>query len=288
MKKVFVTLLFSLFLIAGCTNNTEVIQETSNQNNINIEQQNTQQPDIYETFKNIIKQQENCGDDSEMFIDIAILWSSEKDNWNIEYYLVSNGEWYKIDERGNLSDTCGFGIPMTIELDKDNNLVRYKLAKDWSLYDSSIKEMFSEEAYKKQRNGDYTYINDKSLLEQAEEYFDITIIPETENNFECTFCNKLRYYNRTPKADEKLNETGDLYFDYTTEDNWKNTIYFSSNWSFEAKWSRDEWTWTRTFGQDRNTVIVLNNNSDHVYNRYIITNQTENSLNTILEIIQRR
>jgi PBP1b-binding outer membrane lipoprotein LpoB len=73
MKKVFVTLLFSLFLIAGCTNNTEVIQETSNQNNINIEQQNTQQPDIYETFKNIIKQQENCGDDSEMFIDIAIL-----------------------------------------------------------------------------------------------------------------------------------------------------------------------------------------------------------------------
>jgi hypothetical protein len=33
---------------------------------------------------------------------------------------------------------------------------------------------------------------------------------------------------------------------------------------------------------------VLNNNLDHVYHRYIITNQTENSLNTILEIIQRR
>jgi hypothetical protein len=79
--------------------------------------------------------------------------------------------------------------------------------------------MFSEEAYKRQRNGDYTYINDKSLLELAEEYFGVTIIPESKNNFKCTFCNKLRYYNQTPEADEKLNETGDLYFDYTTEDN---------------------------------------------------------------------
>jgi hypothetical protein len=33
---------------------------------------------------------------------------------------------------------------------------------------------------------------------------------------------------------------------------------------------------------------VLNNNLDHVYDRYIITSQTENSLSTILEIIQRR
>jgi hypothetical protein len=32
---------------------------------------------------------------------------------------------------------------------------------------------------------------------------------------------------------------------------------------------------------------VLNNNSNHVYDRYIITNVDENSLNTILEIIQR-
>ena len=149
MKKVFVTLLFSLFLIAGCTNNTEVIQETINQDNINIEQ-DTQQPDIYEIFKDIIKQEENCGDNSEMFVDIAMLWSSKKDNWNIEYYLVSNGEWYKIDERGNLSNTCWFGIPVTIELSQDENwynLVRYKLAKDWSLYDSSIKEMFSTTSF---------------------------------------------------------------------------------------------------------------------------------------------
>ena len=287
-KHLFVSLLLSLFLIAGCSNNTGISHGINNQNNINIEQENTHQSDIYEIFKDIVKQQEICGDGSEMFIDIAMLWSSEENNWNTEYYLVTSGEWFKVDARWNLGNTCGFGQPITIELDKNNNLVRYEFAKDWSLYDSSIKEMFSEEAYKKQKNWDYTFINDKSLLELAEEYFDITIIPEPQNSFECNFCDKLRYYNRTPEANEKLIEINDLYFDYITEDNWKNTIYFGSDWTFEAKWSPDEWRWTRTFGQDENTIIVLNNNSDHVYSRYIITNQTDDSLNTILEIIQRR
>jgi hypothetical protein len=31
----------------------------------------------------------------------------------------------------------------------------------------------------------------------AEEYFGVTIIPETKNNFECTFCDKLWYYEPT-------------------------------------------------------------------------------------------
>lgn len=278
-KHLFVILLLSIFLITGCTSNIE----TNNENNINI-QQNTQQSDIYETFKDIIKQQENCGDDSEMFIDIAMLWSSEKDNWNTEYYLVTNWEWFKIDERWNLSDTCGFGIPMAIELDKDNNLIKYELAKDWNLYDNSIKEMFSDEAYKIRKDAKYVFINDKTLLEQAEEYFGVTIIPEEENNFECKFCDKLWYYK--PTKDEW--KSNDLIFNYLAEDNWNNTIYFGSDWNFKTKGSWDEWEWTRTFGQDENTVVVLNNNLDHVYDRYIITNQTENSLNTILEIIQRR
>ena len=289
MKKyLFFTIFLSLFLLVGCSNNTQTIQEINYQDNTNIQQEIIEQPDIYEIFKNIVKEQESCDDGSKMFIDIAMLWSSEKDNWNTEYYLVTNGGWFKIDERGNLSNTCEFGLPITIELDKDNNLIRYELAKDWNLYDSSIKEMFSEEAYKKQVNWEYTFINEKSLLEQAEEFFGITIIPEPKNNFECTFCDKLRYHNRTPETDEKLNETNELHFDYISDDNGKNTIYFGSDWSFEAKGSWDEWRWTRTFGQNKNTIIVLNNNIDHVYDRYIITNQTEGSLNTILEIIQRR
>ncbi len=166
-KSLFSICLLSIFLLAGCTNHAKTTDNI--QDNANIPQQTIGQPDIYEVFKNIVKEQESCGDGSKMFVDIAMLWSSEKDNWNTEYYLVTSGEWFKIDERWNLGDTCGFGLPITIELDKNNNLVRYELAKDWSLYDSSIKEMFSEEAYKKQVNWEYTFINDKSLLEQAEE-----------------------------------------------------------------------------------------------------------------------
>ena len=119
----------------------------------------------------------------------------------------------------------------------------------------------------------------------AEEYFGVTIIPETKNNFECKFCDKLWYYEPLEDEDWKNNE---LTFNYVSEDNWNNTIYFGSDWSFKAEWSRDAWEWTRTFGQNENTVIVLNNNLDHVYDRYIITNQDESSLSTILEIIQRR
>jgi len=290
MKKyLFSIWLLSIFLLAWCENNTKIVlQKTNNQDNTNIEQENTEQPDIYETFKDIIKQEENCGDNSEMFVDIAMLWSSKKDNWNTEYYLMVNWEWFKIDKRWNLGDTCGFGIPATIELDKDNNLVKYKPAQDWGLNDSSIKEMFSDEAYKILHDTKYKFIHDKTFLEQAEEYFGVTIIPKNENNFECKFCDKLWYYNQTPEADEKLNQTNESHYDYITEDNWNNTIYFGSDWTFKAEWSWDEWQWTRTFGQDKNTVIVLNNNLDHVYDRYIITNQTEDSLSTILEIIQRR
>ena len=64
-------------------------------------------------------------------------------------------------------------------------------------------------------------------------------------------------------------------------------LEISSDWSFKTEWSWDAWEWTRAFWQDENTVIVVNNSANHIYNRYIITNQTEDSLSVILEIIQR-
>ena len=96
-KRIFSICLLNIFLLAGCTNHTETI-DNNIQNNTNI-QQEIQQPDIYEIFKNIVKEQESCGDGSKMFVDIAMLWSSKKDNWNTEYYLVTSGEWFKIDTR---------------------------------------------------------------------------------------------------------------------------------------------------------------------------------------------
>ena len=265
-------------LLYWCWNTSENISQNSETTNSSIN----------ETLKTIVHNHESCDENSEIFVDIAILWSSENDNWNTEYYLVANWECFEIDERWNLDNIWGFGnIPTVIELSQNENwynLIRYEVAKDWNEYDSSTKEMFSDKAYKIRKDAKYRFINDKSLLQQAEEYFNVRIIPEWENDFECTFCDKLWYYEPLENEDWKSN---DLIFNYTSENNWNNTIYFWSDKSFEAKWSWDAWKWAWTFWKDENTVIVLNNNSDHVYDRYIITNQTENSLNTILEIIQR-
>jgi len=283
MKKyLFSIILLFVFFVSWCGNTTK---NDNSQSNV---QDALEQLDVNELLKTIVKNHESCGD-CEMFVDISVLWNSENNNWNMEYYLVTNGEWFKIDERWNLGDVWGFGeVPTTIELSKDEiwyNLVNYQTAKDWSEYDSSTKEMFSEKAYKIREDGKYTFVNDKTLLQQAEEYFGVTIIPEWETDFECKFCDKLWYYE--PYDDMNLH-TNDLVYNYISEDNWNNTVYFGSDWTFEAKWSRDEWIWTRSFGQDENTIIVLNNNLNHVYDRYIITNQTDTLLNTILEIIQRR
>ena len=275
-KYLLASILLITFLLTGCVNNTQ--------------QEAPVNQDINDILTSIVHNHSVCGDDSELFVDYALLWSSIKENGNYEYYLVTNWQSFFVDERWNLNNSCWFdGIPTVIELSQNENwynLIDYKTAEDWSRYDSSTEEIFSEEAYKIWKDAKYKFNNKKSFLEQAEDYFNLKVIPEGKNNYECSFCDKL-WYLTWDENDEEALKSNDLIFNYTTIDNWNNTVYFGSNWDFEAKWSWDEWKWTRTFGKDENTVIVTNSTIDHVYDRYIITNQTEDSLNTILEIIQR-
>ena len=282
-KRLFSICLLSIFLLAGCWNNPTIEQKISNAENetwVEIGQSVTLEDAIF----NYIEDNYSCNDWSKLFVNYAELWQD-----NADFYINAIGEWFYIDERWNLNNSCGFSIPIKVTVstqDWSNYVVTNVIqAKDWSEYTNSIKEMFSNEAVKKLFNEDYEFLDGRSLLEMAEEYFEVTVVPETENNFECKFCDKLRYYNAFDN--DEIN-TNDLIFNFTTADNWENTIYFGLDWSFKAAWSWDSWEWTRTFGQDENTVIVQNNNLNHIYHRYIITNQTENSLNTILEIIQRR
>ena len=284
MKKwLFSICLLSAFLLVGCGNNQTVEQEISNTKNetwVEIGQYVT----LEDAIINYIEDNYSCDDWSKLFVNYAELWQN-----NADFYINAIGEWFYIDERWNLNNSCGFSIPMKVTVSTEDwaNYVVTDVvpAKDWSEYTDSIKEMFSNEAIRKLFNEDYEFLDGRSLLEMAEEYFGITIIPETENNFECKFCDRLWYYEPLENEDWENNE---LTFNYVSEDNWNDTIYFGSDWSFKAEWKWDAWEWTRTFGQNENTVIVLNNNLDHVYHRYIITNIDENNLNTILEIIQRR
>ena len=295
MKKLLLSIfLLNVFLLVWCWNNVIVEKEPNIEADTwsEITQEINNNLTLEDTILNYIATKYDCNDWSKLFVNYLELWMKSLGDWIAERYIATIAEWFYIDERWNLNNSCGFSIPMKI-VTSCEDWIHYTVidsvqARDWNEYDISLKEIFSDEAIDILYNWNLRFLDSRTLLEMAEEYFGVTIIPEPKNSFECTFCDKLRYYNRTPEADEKLNKTNDLYFDYTSKDNWKNTIYFGSDWSFEAKGSRDEWTWTRTFWQDENTVIVLNNNSDHVYTRYITTNQTENSLSTILEIIQRR
>ena len=295
MKKLRTIFAISFLLVCWCTtkNTTQQIENPENEPEIieqNVEQENeaNEEISIDDILSAAIHENEDCDMDSKTFIAYATLWTWLNDNWDTEYYLSVNWEWYHIDERWNISDDCWFGwIPTRITVNSEWTVVDYEVAKDWTLYESSTQELFSDEAFKIRKDAKYTYNNTKLFLEQAEEYFNTKIIPEWNNNFECTFCDKLRYYEQNSDADEKLKETNDLYFDYVAENNGKDTIYFWSDWTFEAKWSRDEWKWTWAFWKDANTVIVSNSNAEHVYSRYIILNQNENNLNTILEIIQK-
>ena len=243
---------------------------------------------LEDTIFKYIEDNYSCDDWSKLFVNYAELWMKSLGDWVAERYINAQAQWFYIDERWNLNNSCGFGVPMKVTVyteDWANYIVTDAVqARDGNEYDKSIREMFSDEAIDRLYNWNIGFIDGRTLLEMAEEYFVVTIIPETENNFECKFCDKLRYYNAYDN--DEIN-TNDLIFNYTSTNNWNNTIYFGSDWTFKAEWSWDAWEWTRTFGQDENTVIVVNNSANHVYNRYIITNQTENSLSTILEIIQR-
>ena len=282
--------LLCLFLLTGCWNNATIWEKTMDIE-VNTWDEIVQELNnltLEDTIINYIATNYPCDDKSKMFVNYAELWEKSLGDWVAEWYVNVNAEWFYIDERWNLNNSCGFGVPMKIVTSCDDwihyTVINSIQARDWNEYDKSIKEMFSDEAIDRLYNWNIGFVDGRTLLEMAEEYFGVTIIPEIENKFECTFCDKLWYYEPLENEDWKTN---DLIFNYVAENNWNNTIYFGSDWNFKAEWSRDAWEWTRKFGQDKNTIIVLNNNIDHVYDRYIITNVNENNLNTILEIIQR-
>lgn len=287
MKKwLFSVCALSILLLAGCWNNA-TIEETINAWN-GIEQEVNNNQTLEDAIINYISTNYDCKDWSKLFVNYAELWMKSLDDWVAEWYITTIAEWFYIDERWNLNNSCGFGVPMKITLSTENwaNYVVTDAvqAKDGNEYDKSIREMFSDEAIDRLYNSNYRFLDGRTLLEMAEEYYNINIVPDEQQTFECKFCDKIWYYEPLKNEDWKSNE---LIYNYVSEDNWNNTIYFGSDWTFRAEWSWDTWTWTRSFGKDENIIIVLNNNINHVYDRYIITNVDENNLNTILEIIQR-
>jgi len=238
-KSLFSILLLNFFLLAGCGNNTLIGDDSKTEVNTwsEIAQEINNNLTLEDTIINYIENNYSCDDQSKMFVNYAELWMKSLQNWLSEWYILANGEWFYIDERWNLNNSCGFSVPMKI-VTSSKDWINYTVtdsvqARDWSDYDESIREMFSEEAIDILNNWNLRFLDGRTLLERAEEYFGVTIIPETENNFECKFCDRLWYYEPLENEDWKNNE---LTFNYVSEDNWNDTIYFGSDWTFKAEW----------------------------------------------------
>lgn len=225
-----------------------------------------------------------------MFVSFDVLWTWRSLDRNTEYYLNVQWESFYIDDNGNLNNGGWFGIPMTVEVIETEDwykVIKFTQAQDGSYYTSSIKEMFSKEAYRRFENWTRidSYNTDKSLLEYAEEYFGMTVIPGTKQDFVCNFCDKVRYETN---IDEFLEKTWELWYHVSLTPTENKTFLFKRDWSFETSGSRDAWKWTRIFWKDDKTIVVLMDDIQHVYNRYNIIEQDDEDMSFSLDIIQRR
>lgn len=300
MKKTVSLWLLSLLALglAGCWNTVEVINSEENTwvdlspeviENTELEGiEVVDSTDVMAVMSYYIETNLSCDYSSDMFVNIAPLWKKVIDGRYTDYYVLARGEGYVINSRWDLTSKCWFSVPMRLnvaETDWTYAVNDYELAKDWSDYDASIKAMFSEEAIEKLNKEDYEFYDKRSTLEMAEDTLGIKIIPDEKKIYSCSFCDKLWYYEENKDEDK---ESSELVFNYVAKDNWKNTIFFGSDWKFEAAGSWDAWEWTWTFWNNGNSVIVSDSNNENVYSRYVITNVDDEHLNTVLEIIQRK
>jgi len=282
MKKLF--LLLSLFTIALLTWCSQISNITTPKTYNNTDQ------NILNFLEQTIEEQESCNQKSnneKTFVSFAVLWTWKAEFWDLIYYLLINGEWIYIDERWNLSSSCGFSwIPASIELKKTNTgyiMISYSVnsTKD----ESTLKRMFSSSAYNKLKQENHIYNTNISPLQRAERYFWITFW--TGWNFECTFCDQNRYYAGNGDEEKVKKWIQKSYSIFTNNKNEENRyLTFNSNWNFENHNSRDEGTGIRIFWQD-NTTILVDAYPSHTYDRYIIQYQTWDEIHLTREILQK-
>ena len=110
--------LLSVFLLAWCWNNTIIEQETINTEN-EIWAEIGQYVTLEDVIINYIENNYSCDDWSKLFVNYAELWQN-----NADFYISAIGEWFYIDERWNLNNSCGFSIPMKVTVS----------TQDWSNY----------------------------------------------------------------------------------------------------------------------------------------------------------
>jgi len=229
-----------------------------------------------------IHKHENCKI-GETFIWYDPLWTTINSDWNIEYYIVANGQWYFIDKRWNLSSSCSFlNIPITIEINQSKKWYQEVYYRKWSDQpkdEKSIEENFSKDAYKNWKMRKYSQIANKiDALSLAEKYFWIKL--DENKKFSCEFCDIKRYFNDKIKNDDW--EELELYESEPID---KKYFIFNSDGTFQ-RYSNKKWDYTRSFSKDNSTLIIRDKNNPWIIERIIIDKLNNDKILFLTEYIE--
>ena len=238
-------------------------------------------------IENAIHQHENCGlttKTNKTFINYDLLWAAINDDGDFEFYVTANWQWYFIDERGNLNSSCSFSwLPIIISLTENKYwyfISNYYSINSWNTRELYIKSMFSDNAYRNWRLREYWWVHEKiSFLNEAEQYFWIKLDQKWE--FECTFCDKPRYFYEKIQNDEW--EDRNLY---GIKEISKQSFKFNSNGTLERVWINSKSYYSRYFGNDDKTVIIKDSNNPSTIERFIIEDLKDYEMTTFSEYIQ--
>ena len=240
-------------------------------------------------IENAIHQHEDCGLTSKTnktFINYELLWAAINDNWEFEFYVVANWQWYYIDDRWNLNSSCSFSwLPIVIALTENKYwyfLTNYFSIKSqtWSTRELYVKSMFSDNAYKSRRLREQwgSPIN-ISFLNEAEQYFWIKLDQKWE--FICNFCDRPRYFYE--KIQNKQWEDRNLYWSKEIS---KQGFTFNSDGTLKRVWISDTTYYNRYFWKNDSTIIIKDSKNPSSIERFIIDELKDNEMVAFSEYIQ--
>ena len=275
------TIIPILLIICCCTIGTRLIKA---------DKQSLQNFSTDFFIKNAIHQYQDCeivSKNDKTFINYDLLWAELDENWNYEFYVIWNWQWYYIDERGNLNLKCAFyWLPITITLAENKNwyyIEKYQSADSRKSNIQSVKNIFSDNAFMNRYSRKNRKNQEKiSFLNDAENFFWIKL--NDNKNFDCKFCDKKRYYYESIL--NKNWEKRDLYW---IKDLWEKYYLFSSDGTLTKWWNdkwNDKWNYSRNFSKNNSTIIIEDKNDDSIIERFIIDEITDNELVSFSEYIQ--
>lgn len=239
-------------------------------------------------IENAIHKHEDCGLTSKTnktFINYDLLWAAINDNWDFEFYVNANWQWYFIDERWNLNSSCSFSsLPIVISLTESKNWYfvsnYYSINSTWNTRELYVKSMFSDNAYKNRRIREYWWFRERiSFLNEAEQYFWIKLDQKWE--FICSFCNKPRFFYE--KIQNKEWQDRDLYW---IKELSKQGFTFNSDWTLERVWIWGISHYNRYFWTNDSTIIIKDKNNPSIIERFIIEDLKDNEMTAFSEYIQ--